>query len=78
VSLFYRQQTETKMKYLNLILMVAMALLAVREVLDIVQHGPSTTNVLFAVLFATFAIRRFLLIPKYSRSEQQSGAQPNL
>ncbi len=65
------------MKYLNIILMVAMALLAVREVLQIVEHGPSGTHVLFAVLFAAFAVRRFLLISKYSRSEQPSGAQPN-
>ena len=54
------------MKYVNLILMVLMALLAVREGVDIVQHGPSTTRLIFAVLFATFAVRRFMLISKYS------------
>ena len=53
------------MKYVNIILMVAMALLAAREGMEIVQHGPSPAHVLFGILFATFAVRRFMLMPKY-------------
>ena len=52
------------MKYVNMILMVAMALLAVREGMEIAQHGPSPAHVLFAILFATFAVRRFMLMSK--------------
>lgn len=58
------------MKYVNIILMVVMALLALREGMEIVQHGPSTYNVLFGVLFATFAVRRFMLMSKYSSGTQ--------
>jgi hypothetical protein len=54
------------MKVVNIILMVLMAILALREGMDIVQHGPSATNVLFGVWFATFAVRRFMLMSKYS------------
>lgn len=60
------------MKYVNIILMVGMALLAVREGLDIVQNGPSPTKVIFAVLFATFAVRRFMLMSKYSGAAREN------
>ena len=61
-----QESEEKKMKYVNIILMVAMALLALREVMAIVEHGPSSTHLLFGVLFATFAVRRFMLMSKYS------------
>ena len=54
------------MKIVNIILMVLMTALALREGMDIVQRGPSTTNVIFGLLFATFAVRRFMLMSKYS------------
>jgi lipopolysaccharide export LptBFGC system permease protein LptF len=50
------------MKTVNVILMVLMAILALREGMDIVRHGPSATNVIFGLLFATFAVRRFMLM----------------
>ena len=52
------------MEAVNLILMVLMALLAMREGLDMVKHGPSATNVIFGLLFATFAVRRFMLMSR--------------
>ena len=54
------------MKAVNIILMVLMAILALREGMDILKHGPSATNVVFGLLFATFAVRRFMLMSKYS------------
>lgn len=54
------------MKVINIILMVLMALLAAREGLDIVPHGANTMNVIFGLLFATFAVRRFMLMSNYS------------
>jgi hypothetical protein len=54
------------MKIVNIILMVLMAILALREGMVIVQHGPSPTRVIFGLLFATFAVRRFMLMSKYS------------
>ena len=54
------------MKIVNIILMVLMATLALREAVTIVQHGPSTGRVIFALLFATFAVRRYMLMSKYS------------
>jgi len=54
------------MRILNIVMMVLMGLLALREGFDIVQHGPSPTKVIFALLFATFAVRRYMLISKYS------------
>ena len=58
------------MKVVNIILMVLMAILTLREGMDIVQHGPSTTNVIFGLLFAMFAVRRFMLMSKYSVSRR--------
>jgi hypothetical protein len=57
---------EDKMKIVNIILMVLMGILALREGMYIVQHGPSPTRVIFCLLFATFAVRRFMLMSKYS------------
>ena len=54
------------MKVINIILMVLMRLLAIREGSDIVQHGANAANVIFGLLFATFAVRRFMLMSKYS------------
>ena len=54
------------MKYVNIILMIAMAILALREGWSIVQNGPSVTHAFFGILFATFAVRRFLLMSRYS------------
>ena len=49
------------MKILNIVLMVLMALLSVREGMDIAQRGADGRNVLFCLLFAAFAVRRFML-----------------
>ena len=49
------------MKMLNIVLMVLMALLSLREGADIAQHGANGHNVLFCLLFAAFAVRRFML-----------------
>ena len=49
------------MKMLNIVLMILMALLAIRQGLDIAEHGANSHNVLFGLLFAAFAVRRFML-----------------
>ena len=54
------------MKVVNVVLMVLMAALAVKEGADIVQHGATTSNVVFGLLFAMFAVRRYMLMSKYS------------
>lgn len=54
------------MKAFNLIMMVLMGILALREGFDIAQHGPDTGNVVFGLLFAMFAVRRFMLMSRYS------------
>jgi small basic protein len=54
------------MKIFNIIMMVLMAILAVREGLDIAQHGANSGNVVFGLLFAMFAVRRYMLMSKYS------------
>jgi len=43
-----------------------MGLVCLREGMDIVQHGANTWNVLFCLLFGGFAVRRFMLMSKYS------------
>jgi hypothetical protein len=48
-------------KTLNLVLMVLMAALSVAEGYNIVQNGASARNVIFCMLFAAFAVRRFLI-----------------
>ncbi len=50
------------MKILNIVLMVVMALLAVRELSNIVSVGPNGNNVLFFLVFSAFAVRRFILM----------------
>jgi hypothetical protein len=51
-------------KTLNLILMVLMAALSVAEGYNIAQNGASARNVIFCMLFAAFAVRRFLIHQK--------------
>lgn len=51
-------------KTLNLVLMILMAALSVAEGYNIVQNGASARNVLFCLLFAAFAVRRFLIHQK--------------
>ena len=53
-------------KTMNLILMILMAGLAVSEGYSIAQNGANSRNVLFCLLFAAFAVRRFLIHQKYS------------
>ena len=53
-------------KTLNLVLMILMAGLAVAEGYGIVQNGANARNVLFCLLFAAFAVRRFLIHQKLS------------
>ena len=53
-------------KTLNLILMILMAGLSVVEGYNIAQNGANARNVLFCLLFAAFAVRRFLIHQKYS------------
>jgi hypothetical protein len=51
-------------KTLNLVLMILMAGLAVVEGFNILQNGANARNVLFCLLFAAFAVRRFLIHQK--------------
>jgi len=48
-------------KTLNLIIMILMAGLAIAEGLNIARNGPSARNVIFCLLFAAFAVRRFMI-----------------
>jgi hypothetical protein len=57
------------MKIVNIVLMVLMGLLAIREGMDIVQHGANSWNVIFCLLFGAFAVRRFMLMSKYSAAK---------
>lgn len=50
------------MKVMNIFLMVLMGALAVQEGVDISQHGATSHNVVFCLLFAAFSIRRFMLL----------------
>ncbi|HKW63983.1 MAG TPA: hypothetical protein VJN89_15635 [Candidatus Acidoferrum sp.] len=51
-------------KTLNLVLMILMAALAAVEGYNVVQNGANSRNVLFCLLFAAFAVRRFLIHQK--------------
>lgn len=51
-------------KTLNLVLMILMGALSLVEGYNIVQNGANATNVLFCLLFAAFAVRRFLIHQK--------------
>ena len=53
-------------KTLNLVLMILMAALAVAEGMNIFENGASARNVLFCLLFAAFAPRRFMIHTKLS------------
>lgn len=53
-------------KTLNLVLMILMAGLCVVEGYSIAQNGANARNVLFCLLFAAFAVRRFLIHQKLS------------
>jgi hypothetical protein len=55
---------DTVNKTLNLILMILMAGLSVVEGVNIAQNGANARNVLFCLLFAAFAVRRFLIHQK--------------
>lgn len=48
-------------KTFNLILMVLMFALAIREGYSIVQNGANSGNVLFCMVFAAFGVRRLLI-----------------
>jgi uncharacterized membrane protein len=54
------------MKVLNIVMMVLMALLCGRELLDMANNGVNSTNALFAAVFGAFAVRRAMLMSKYS------------
>ena len=51
-------------KTLNLVLMILMGALSLAEGYNIVQNGANSRNVLFCLLFAAFAVRRFLIHQK--------------
>ena len=59
-------------KTLNLVLMILMAALAAREGYSIAQDGANSWNVLFCLLFAAFAVRRFLIHQKLSSQSANS------
>jgi len=46
--------------------MILMAGLSIMEGYNIAQNGANARNVLFCLLFAAFAVRRFLIHQKYS------------
>jgi len=53
-------------KTLNIVIMLVMAALAAREGYDIVLHGANALNVIFLLLFSAFAVRRFMMMSKFS------------
>lgn len=53
-------------KTLNLVFMILMGALAVVEGVNIAQNGANARNVIFCLLFAAFAVRRFLIHQKLS------------
>ena len=63
------RRARSTMKIVNIVLMVLMGLLAIREGIDIVQHGANSWNVIFCLLFGAFAVRRFMLMSKYSTAK---------
>ncbi len=56
------------MKYVNIVLMLLMPALCIREGMGIVHHGADGTSVIFCLLFGTFAVRRYMLMSKYSQN----------
>lgn len=53
-------------KTLNIVLMVLMAILALLELQTLITRGFDIRTAVFCALFAGFAIRRYLLMSKYS------------
>jgi hypothetical protein len=53
-------------KTFNLIIMILMAGLAVAEGYNIAQNGANPRNILFCLLFAAFAARRFMIHQRLS------------
>lgn len=53
-------------KTLNLIIMVLMFALAIKEGYSIMQNGANSTNIIFFLLFAAFGVRRLLIHNKLS------------
>jgi uncharacterized membrane protein len=66
IALKWRIPWEIAMKILNIVMMVLMALLCGRELLDMANNGVNSTNALFAAVFGAFAVRRAMLMSKYS------------
>ena len=53
-------------KTMNFLFMILMAALALIEGYNIVQNGASPRNVVLCLLFAAFAVRRFLIHQKFA------------
>lgn len=53
-------------KTLNLVIMLLMAALAIREGYSMARNGVNATNVIFCLLFTAFAVRRFMIHQKLS------------
>lgn len=53
-------------KTINLLIMILMAALAILEGRSILQNGANARNVIFCLLFAAFAARRFMIHQKLS------------
>ena len=53
-------------KTLNLIIMVLMFALAIKEGYNIVQNGANSRNIIFFLLFGAFGVRRLLIHNKLS------------
>jgi hypothetical protein len=60
---------------MNLVLMILMACLSIVEGVNIAQNGANARNVLFCLLFAAFAVRRFLIHQKYAARSEASSTQ---
>ena len=66
LKLFANEGSTLVNKTLNLVLMLLMGTLAVVEGVNIAQNGANARNILFCLLFAAFAVRRFLIHQKLS------------
>jgi hypothetical protein len=53
-------------KTINLLFMILMAALAVFEGYNISQNGANPRNIVLCLLFAAFAVRRFLIHQKFA------------
>jgi hypothetical protein len=63
-SLYRTDGGATVSKTLNLVIMILMAGLAIVEGYNLAQHGANPRNVLFCLLFAAFAVRRYMIHQK--------------